>query len=134
MNESQRIHDYTMSRLEALKGAQANDRSAAFRLAQMLGLGLGGEQSYVQAVHWYQVAAELGHGQAQCNLGFMYGTGRGVPQDFVRAYAWYNLAAATGEDTARRNRDAVAQRMSPRQLERAQDLSSELFESVESGG
>ena len=126
------IHDYTMSLLEARTGAEANERSAAFRLAQLLGLGLGCAQDYEQAVHWYRVAAELGHAQAQCNLGFMYGTGRGVPQDYVRSYAWYNLSAASGEDTARRNRDAVAQRMSPRQLERAQDMSSELFESVQS--
>jgi TPR repeat protein len=126
------IHDYTMTAREARAGAEANERSSAFRLAQLLGLGLGCPQDYEQAVRWYRVAAELGHPQAQSNLGFMYGTGRGVPQDYVRAYAWYNLAAASGEDTARRNRDAVVQRMSPRQLERAQDLSSELFEAVES--
>lgn len=127
------IHDYTMSMREARAAAEANERGGAFRLAQMLGLGLGCSQDYEQAVHWYRVAAQLGHAQAQCNLGFMYGTGRGVPQDFVRAYAWYNLAAAAGEDTARRNRDAVAQHMSAHQLERAQNMSSELFESVESG-
>jgi TPR repeat protein len=126
------IHDYTMNLLAARNGADANDSAAAFRLGQMLGLGLGCEQDYEQAVHWYQVAARRGHAQAQCNLGFMYGTGRGVPQDFVRAYAWYNVSAAAGEDTARRNREAIAQRMSSRQLERAQDMSGELFEAVES--
>ena len=124
------IHDYAMSVMEARAGAERNDRGAAFRLAQLLGLGLGCAQDYEQAVHWYQVAADLGHPQAQCNLGFMYGTGRGVPQDYVRAYAWYNVAAAAGEDIARRNRGAVLQQMSPRQLERAQDLSAELFASV----
>jgi TPR repeat protein len=124
------IHDYTMSMREARTKAEAKNRNAAFRLAQLLGLGLGCVQDYEQAVHWYRVAAELGHSQAQCNLGFMYGTGRGVPQDYVRAYAWYNVSAASGDDTARRNRDAVVQQMSPRQLERAQDLSTELFESA----
>lgn len=124
------IHDYTMSLREARANAVAKNLSAAFRLAQLLGLGLGCEQDYEQAVHWYRVAAERGHSQAQCNLGFMYGTGRGVPQDYVRAYAWYNMSAASGEDIARRNRDAVVRQMSPRQLERAQDLSAELFESV----
>jgi hypothetical protein len=63
----------------------------------------------------------------------MYGTGRGVPQDYIQAYAWYNVAAASGEDTARKNRDAVAGRMSPSQLEQAQKLSSRLFAEIKKG-
>jgi TPR repeat protein len=126
------IHDYSLGLREARTAAEGGDADAQFRLAQLLGLGLGCAQDYEQAVNWYHKAAQAGHAQAQSNLGFMYGTGRGVPQDYVQAYAWYNVAAATGEDTARRNRDAVAQRMSPRQLERAQDLSSQLFESLRS--
>ena len=124
------IHDYAITLEDARRGAEASDADACFRLGQLHGLGLGTAQSYAQAVHWYRKAAQLGHARAQCNLGFMYGTGRGVPQDYVQAYAWYNLAAAAGEDTARRNRDAVAQRMGAAQLERAQDLSRELFDAA----
>ena len=124
------IHDYAIALQQARRGAEAGDLDACFRFAQMLGLGLGTVQSYAQAVHWYRKAAQLGHARAQCNLGFMYGTGRGVPQDYVQAYAWYNLAAAAGEDIARRNRDAVAERMGAAQIERAQDLSRELFDAA----
>jgi len=127
------IHDFSLSYQDARSGAEAGDAGACFRLGQMSGLGLGCAQSYGEAVRWYREAAGRGHAGAQCNLGFMYGTGRGVPQDYVQAYAWYNVAAAAGDDVARRNRDAVAQRMSPGQLERAQELSRELFDSVESG-
>lgn len=127
-------HDYAIALQQARRGAEAGDAAACFRLGQLLGLGLGTAQSYVQAVDWYRKAARMGHAQAQCNLGFMYGTGRGVPQDYVQAYAWYNLAAAAGEDIARRNRDAVAERMGPAQLERAQDLSRELFDAADEKG
>ena len=122
------LHDFTQALNEAEAAAQDGDASAAFRLAQLNALGLGCPQSYTQAVRWYRSAAEKGHAGAQCNLGFMFGTGRGVPQDYVQAYAWYNIAAACGEEAARRNRDAVALRMGAAQLERAQDLSRELFD------
>ncbi len=127
------IHDYSVAFESARAGAGCGDAEASFRLGQHYGLGLGCDQSYGEAVHWYRRAAAAGHAGAQCNLGFMYGTGRGVPQDYVQAYAWYNLAAAAGQDTARRNRDAVAQRMTAGQLERAQELSRELFERIEAG-
>jgi len=127
------VHDFSMSYEQAREGARTGDAGACFRLGQMSGLGFGCAQSYAEAVRWYREAANRGHAGAQCNLGFMYGTGRGVPQDYVQAYAWYNVAAAAGDDTARHNRDAVAHRMSPGQLERAQELSRELFDSLESG-
>ena len=127
------VHDYSIAFEDARRAAESGNADACFRLGQLHGLGLGCDQSYDEAVRWYRRSAQAGNPRAQCNLGFMFGTGRGVPQDYVQAYAWYNLAAAAGEDTARRNRDAVAQRMSPGQLERAQELSSELFDQVESG-
>ena len=96
----------------------------------MYGLGLGVEQSYEAALHWYTEAARQGHDKAQVNLGYMYGTGRGVPQDYVQAYAWYSIAAANGDETARANRDIVAAEMSANQLEEAQKLSKELFASI----
>ena len=125
------VHDFSTSYELARAAAAEGEPGACFRLGQMSGLGLGCAQSYAQAVRWYRRAAGRGHAAAQCNLGFMYGTGRGVPQDYVQAYAWYNVAAAAGEDVARSNRDAVAHRMSPGQLERAQELSRELFDSLQ---
>ncbi len=127
------IHDYSLAYESAQRAAGQGDADACFRLGQLYGLGLGCAQSYPLAVRWYREAAGHGHPKAQSNLGFMFGTGRGVPQDFVQAYAWYSLAAAAGEETARRNRDVLARRMSPSQLERAQDLSLELFDAPDRG-
>ena len=79
---------------------------------------------------WYEKAALNGNAQAQCNLAWMYGTGRGVPQDFVRALAWYSVSAASGQDTARRNRDILNERMTPNQIEQAQNMARELGATV----
>lgn len=125
------LRDYALTLKSSLDAAAQGDREAQYRLGVLYGLGLGVDQDYAAAVRWYRSAAEAGEPRAQCNLGYLYGTGRGVPQDFLHAYAWYNLAAAGGEENARRNRDAVAARMSATQLEQAQRLSMELFERVE---
>jgi|GEM_PF-7025104 len=125
------IQDYALAFAHCSEAANRNDAESQYYLAAMYGLGLGVAQDYAAAVRWYRTAAEQGEVRAQCGLGFMYGSGRGVPQDFVQAYAWYNLAAAAGDEIARRNRDAVAAQMSVHQIERAQQLSTELFDRIE---
>ena len=84
--------------------------------------GQGVPQDFVQAVKWYRLAADQGYASAQYNLGYMYSNGQGVPQDYVQAHKWYNLAAAQGDADGAKNRDLVAKRMTPQQIERAQEL------------
>ena len=56
----------------------------------------------------------------------MYDKGRGVLQDYVRAHMWFNIAASQGGKTATENRDIVAKRMTPSQIEKkAQDFARE---------
>jgi hypothetical protein len=61
----------------------------------------------------------------------MYVDGQGVPENDVRAYMWYSVAvaAAQGNETARYNRDNVADRLTPEQLARGQDMATRCFES-----
>ena len=110
------------------------------------------------AFKWFTRAAEQGHFGAQYKLGWMYHNGRGVPQDYVYAHMWYNVCASQGSEdpsavdefkigedlqkllkslrlsSKRRsyiavgNRDRVAEKMSPSQIEKAQDLASECVE------
>ena len=127
------IRDYAVAFEKARLNADLGDPDAQADLATMYSLGLGCNQDNALALLWYRKAAAQGQPRAQSNLGFMYGTGRGVPQDYMQAYAWYNLAAASGERLGRQNRDVVAKKMSSAQLERAQDLSRELFEKIERG-
>ena len=49
---------------------------------------------------WYRMAAELGHAEAQYNLGVMYATGEGVHEDDAEAARWYRRAAEQGNAEA----------------------------------
>ena len=43
----------------------------------------------------------------------------------VYAHMWWNIAASKGNENAAKNRDMVAEKMTPSQLEKAQDLARE---------
>ena len=66
--------------------------------------------------------ASQGNADAQFNLGVAYANGLGVPQDDVQAHMWFNLASAQGIKLGESNRDLVAGKMTPQQIERAQEL------------
>ena len=90
-------------------------------------------QDFHEAVKWYRLAAAQGNEFAQINLGVMYTNGRGVRQDFVRAYMWFTLAAAalSGDsgDTAIKNRDRIASKMTAEQIATAQEMARRCQES-----
>ena len=75
--------------------------------------------------------ANAGDASAQFNLGFMYANGRGVPQDDVEAYKWFNLATAYADastrETSAKQRDIVAESLTPEQRDEGQKLSREWF-------
>ena len=100
------------------------------------GLGLayynakGVSQDYAEAFNWFRKAADQGVALAQSNLGVMYARGEGVPKDDVEAYAWYNLAAVTNE-TARKNRDSAALRLTPGARILGQQRTKEIQQEIE---
>ena len=55
----------------------------------------------------------------------MYANGQGVPQDYVMAHMLWNVAAANGHKEATENREIVAKKMTPSQIEEAQKLARE---------
>ena len=76
------------------------------------------------------LAAEQGQADAQIALGFMYYFGHGVPQDYVQAHMWSNLAASgyipgKTRDQSVKDRDIVAEKMTPAQIAEAQKLARE---------
>ncbi len=100
--------------------AKQGKADAQFYLATMYRKGQGVLQDYSEAVRWYRLAAQQGDADAQHNLGPMYGEGHGVTRDYVQAHMWFNLAAAQGNELARKNRDIVADKMTPAQITEAQ--------------
>jgi uncharacterized protein len=57
--------------------------------------------------------------RSQYRLGEMYKNGRGVTQDFVAAFMWYDIAASRSIQEAANNRDLLAERITPSQLQTA---------------
>jgi TPR repeat protein len=107
------------------------------RAQSVLGLlyyrGQGGvPQDKTEAVKWLRRAADQGDAQAQYNLGLSYVKGETGEPDNVSAHMWFNLAAAhfPPSDTiarigARKDRDLVAEKMTPDQMAEAQKLARE---------
>jgi hypothetical protein len=108
------------------KAAKRGLAEAQFNLGTMYAIGNGVTQDYKQAAHWYEKAAEQGVAEAQYTLGFMYFDGQGVPQNFKLAYVWDSLAASQGHESATKNRDITATKLTPQQLSEAQDLAAKI--------
>jgi len=106
--------------------AEQGDTDALFNLGWLYAMGQGINQDFKQAVYWYTKAAELGHIDAQNDLGVMYFNGHGVPQNFKLAYIWLSLSAAQGNESAIKNRNQAAQKLTPQQLSEAQDLAAQI--------
>ena len=76
-----------------------------------------------EAAKWMTMAAEQGSVRAQVRLGNMCEHGRGVGVDEVAAMVWYGIAAAQGDLTGRTAHNALANRLDPEQVARAQQAS-----------
>ncbi len=110
--------------------AEQGNAIAQANLGIMYDNGEGVPQDYAKALQWWRKAAEQGHATAQYKLGFMYRNGESVSQDYVQAHMWFDLAASRfppGEarDRAVKNRDTIAERMTPAQISEAQKLARE---------
>jgi TPR repeat protein len=113
--------------------ARLGNVRAQSQLGFMYARGLGVPQNYVEAAKWYYRAADRGDGRAQLELGLMYNKGQGVPRDLVLSHMWLNLSAshAVGgnRDYAVRLRDALASKMTEKQLLAAQHLAQSWYRS-----
>lgn len=121
--------DYENARATWLALAKAKDPTARYSLGRMYELGTGVTQDYARAAYWYGLAAEQNHPYAEGSLAVLYAYGRGVEQDLVRSYVLssraarnYSQWAAAQRAAALKNRDIVAARLSPEELEAAQRL------------
>ena len=110
---------------ELLPLAENGDAAAQFYLGVSYDLGQGIVQDYQAAIKWYTLAAKQGDATAQNNLGLLYLRGQGVPQNYIQAHKWLNLSAAQGDTLAIKERDQLAEKMTPSQLEKAQELASQ---------
>ena len=109
--------------------AERGHAAAQSSLGDMHRKGYGTPQDYIEAAKWYRCGADRGDAHGQSSLGLMYREGYGVPRDLERAYMWFDLAARTfpasrsqSRDRAARNRDRIAESLSPEALARAREM------------
>ena len=110
--------------------AEQGDAQAQFALGTMYRDGQGVAQDHAAALRWWRKAAELGVVDAQLALGNIYAGGSGVARDNVQAYMWFHIVTfQTGHDWLRgiagSNRDALAARMTPAEVSKAEGLATE---------
>lgn len=72
------------------------DAENCYQKAEAYYYGEGVKQSYYEAVKWYMKAAEMGHADAQCDLGNCYYYGEGLPENYERSVYWYEKSAEQG--------------------------------------
>jgi uncharacterized protein len=109
-------------KLAAEPGLYMGHTSAQSNLGTMYENGKGVPQDYKEASKWYRLAAERGDDFGQHNLGRLYFYGQGVLQDYALAHMWFNLSASNGNKEAIKNRNIVEKKMSPFQIEKAQEM------------
>ena len=114
-DDNKAVKWYRLAAEQGLAGAQSN-------LGLMYESGKGIMQDHKEAVRLYRQSAEQGNVLAQKYLGVMYVLGQGVPQDYVLAHMWFNLSGSNGLKDAVENRDIIEKRMTPQQIEKAQEL------------
>ena len=103
---------------------------AQYMLGHIFQNGDGVIQDYKAAITWYRMAAEGGNASAQSRIAFMHARGLGIVQDYTRAHMWWNIAASQGDEIAVKNRGKIEKKMTPSQIEKAQDLARECVAKV----
>lgn len=58
---------------------------------------------YIQAIYWYESAANKHNRDAYHSLGLIYDFGKGVEQDYAKAFKYYQLGANLDEATSHAN-------------------------------
>jgi hypothetical protein len=106
--------------------AERGDAQAQAYLGFMYQTGKGVPQHHIVSAKWYHRAAKQGHPAAQQALGLLFDKGLGVPEDDVLAHKWINLATSKASARERehwaRIRDNIATKMTPVEIETAEEL------------
>ena len=113
--------DYETAYKLFLPLAEQGDMFAQHFLA-LLHLEEGVNQDYKEAVKLFLLSAEQGNMFAQYGLGYMYYEGKGVLQDYVSAHMLWNISGSNGNKGAMNNRNIVEKKMTPQQIEKAQEM------------
>ena len=93
---------------------------AQYLLAEAFSNGQGVTKNPIWAARWYGKAAAQGHRGAQFAYGVVHAAGLGLPRNRVAGHAWLSLAAAQGHAKAEQVLAALAKKMTPQQIRKAE--------------
>ena len=107
-DEQFELHDNIESLTWLVMAAEINDDGAGkfaqaraqFLLARRYEIGDGVKENYVEALKWFNRAANNGDQFAQDKLGLVYYIGKGVVENFVKSASWYDKSAKQGNPWA----------------------------------
>lgn len=85
---------------EKLEQANQGDAMAMFSVGQLYERGRGTKQDDIQAITWYERAAQNGNDYARARLGIMHYEGIGVPKSVDKALPLIQQAASAGVPNA----------------------------------
>jgi len=105
-------------------------------MGQMYWHGQGTPKNFKTAAKWRTLAAKQGSTSAQYGLGIMYSNGKGVLRDYKRAYMWLNLSDYNSDGASdlyvrmlKLDMEDIANKMTPADISKAQDMSNTCLES-----
>jgi hypothetical protein len=105
--------------------------NAQFNLGVMYANGEGVAEDAAEAATWYRKAADQGDYRAQYNLGALYANGDGVPQSYSESFVWWSLAAMSGNRNLEKKRDRAAEKLTPGELNLAQQRAAKLADEIQ---
>ena len=89
--------DYSSTFRDEWRAATEGNSNSQLALGVRYAQGLGVDENFATALHWFRLAAQQGHPDAESWLGWMHENGNGVPQNAANAVEWYVLAAGKGD-------------------------------------
>jgi class 3 adenylate cyclase len=117
-NYTEAIRWYTMAANNGNSGAQ-------FNLAMIFEEGRGTPVNLQKAFYWCTKAADQGEVAAQYNLGLFLAEGKGCHEDLIQSHMWFSLASMRGDKDALSNRNTLAKRLKPQELNESKKLALE---------
>jgi TPR repeat protein len=119
--------DYGIALKELTPPAKEGDARAQANLASIYHYGLGVATSFSRAFYWYRAAAVQGNTDGQIGLAILYFNGQGVAKNLAIAHMWLTVAVdampnGDERERVRADRDALAQQMTPAELQQSADL------------
>jgi TPR repeat protein len=101
--EAFNVGEYELALAEWQTLANDGDSDGQFGMGRLYANGFGVDLDDAEALKWYSLAADQGHGKAMCNIAVMHANGWGVSQSDEEAFKWYGLAAEHGDAMAQIN-------------------------------